>query len=157
MRHLDRYVKQYLKVKFWHSRTDESEVLQRGLVDEKCFNFPVVLDPVQSLNIHILEVLSHPWLLVLVKILLETVELPRDVNSHINIVFLWKIKGIQYPSNKQLYWLQSDGIEIDIYIAKERLAVSQGVIKYSYFNLTGAHCENVFCTTLSTKKDSVKV
>ena len=70
--------------------------LQWGLVNEKCFNFSVVFNPVQGPNIHIIKVLPHTRLLVFVQVPLQTVQLPGYAGANVNIIFFCKNKKISY-------------------------------------------------------------
>ena len=65
------------------------EISQRGFINEKCFNFLVILYPVQCLDVNIIKLIPHPWLLKLVKIVLQLLKIPSNAYSKVNIVFLW--------------------------------------------------------------------
>ena len=63
----------------WHN------TLQGSFINEKCFNFSVVLDPVHLLDVDV-QVASHPRLLELVQVALQLLQVLRDVHADIDIL-----------------------------------------------------------------------
>ena len=78
--------------------------LQWRLIDEEGLNLPVVLDPVQGLDVHVLKLPAHSWLLVFVQILLEAVKFSRDIHSDINIVLFWNCDKFSLQSILKKQW-----------------------------------------------------
>ena len=63
----------------WHN------TLQGSFINEKCFNFSVVLDPVHLLDVYV-QVAAHPRLLELVQVALQLLQVLRDVHADIDIL-----------------------------------------------------------------------
>ena len=68
-------------MQMWHN------TLQGSFINEKCFNFSVVLDPVHLLDVDV-QVASHPRLLELVEVAAQLLQVVSDVQPNVQIVGL---------------------------------------------------------------------
>ena len=71
----------------WHN------TLQGSFINEKCFNFSVVLDPVHLLDVYV-QVASHPRLLELVEVAAQLLQVVSDVQPNVQIVGLCRYRVV---------------------------------------------------------------
>jgi hypothetical protein len=64
---------------------------QRCLVDDDRLDLAVALQPVQFLDVYVVELLAAgPGGLVLIQVPLQVLQLASDVYPEVNVIFLWK-------------------------------------------------------------------